>query len=116
MLKEIDLEKHWPRVEAFFHNLTGKRPDLNGMLFLIGVRELGAGLRTFSKEEKQDLMHIATCKVLSFGGFYELEGLDAEGWPHYKELRKPPFLSLPDQEKFLKMHILEYFNHEVGHL
>lgn len=114
MQHDIDLEKQWPKVEAFFKQLVGKKPDLNGILFLIGVQELGKGARHFSKEEKQDLMHIATCKVLSFGGFYQLEGYDADGWPHYKQLQKPPLLNLADQEKFLKMHIIEYLTHEVG--
>ncbi len=42
----------------------GKKPDMNGILFLIGMRELGQ-LREFAKDEKMDLMHIATCKLLA---------------------------------------------------
>ena len=63
-------------------------PTLNAVLFLIGVQELGRGLQRFSKEEKQDLMHIAICKVLSLSGFYELEGTDEAGWPHWKLVKK----------------------------
>ena len=47
--------------------------DLQGVLFLIGVQELGQGFRKFKKDEKQDLMHIATCRLLSYYGYYELE-------------------------------------------
>lgn len=91
-----------------------KRPsDLNAVLFLIGVQELGRGHQYFSKEQKQDLMHIAICKVLSLSGFYELEGLDAEGWPHWKLIKKLPHFDLLSQEKLLKMHVIEYFNKEV---
>lgn len=91
----------------------GKRPkDLNAVLFLIGIQELGHGTRDFSKEEKQDLMHIAVCKVLSLSGFYELSGKDSEGWPHW-ELKKPlPHFDLIEQEQLLKMHIIEYFENE----
>ena len=95
--------------------ITGKRPaDLNAVLFLIGVQELGRGNQDFSKEEKQDLMHIAVCKVLSFSGYYELEGLDEDGWPHWKKSKDLPHFDLLDQEKLLKMHIIEYFEREIG--
>lgn len=94
--------------------LMGKRPaDLNGVLFLIGVQELGQGYRNFTKEQKQDLMHIAICKVLSYSGFYELEGLDAEGWPHWKLVQKLPHVDLLSQEKLLKGYVVEYFRREV---
>ncbi|MCS7019480.1 MAG: hypothetical protein RMJ87_10330 [Cytophagales bacterium] len=110
---ETNLKKDWEalleRLEAHF----GKKPDLNAILFLIGVQELGQGVRPFSKEEKQDLMHIAVCKVLSYAGFYELEGLDADGWPHWKPTAKLPFLNLRLQEELLKQHIIEYFQKEV---
>ena len=86
--KDLDLEKRWHRLMNSLGETLGKKPkDLNGVLFLIGVQELGKGRRNFSKEEKQDLMHIAICKVLSLSGFYELEGLDEDGWPHWKKAR-----------------------------
>jgi hypothetical protein len=91
----------------------GKKPkDLNGVLFLIGVQELGKGKRVFSKEEKQDLMHIGICKVLSLAGYYELEGLDQDGWPHWKVVKKLPHFDLLEQEKLLKLQVLEYFETE----
>ncbi len=98
---------------ASIQEVIGKRPkDLNGVLFLIGVQELGRGPSQFSKEEKQDLMHIAICKVLSYSGYYELQGHDADGWPHWKLIKKLPRFDLLDQEKLLKMHVLEYFERE----
>ncbi len=107
--KEISLDESW---DSLLHKLTdrfGKRPDLNGVLFLIGVQELGKGFRHFEKEEKQDLMHIATCRVLSSSGYYELEGVDIEGWPHWQAVTPVPKLPLAEQEAFLKHHVLEYF-------
>ncbi len=113
--KDLELQKKWVKLLAEIGQTIGKRPkDLNGMLFLIGVQELGKGKQEFSKEEKQDLMHIAICKVLSYSGYYELGGLDAEGWPHWKPTKRLPRFDLLDQEKLLKMHILEYFEHEYG--
>jgi hypothetical protein len=112
--KDLELERNWQVLLNFIQDLIGKRPkDLNAVLFLIGMQELGQSKRNFSKEEKQDLMHIAVCKVLSLSGYYELEGLDEQGWPHWKPLRKLPHFDLLDQEKLLKMCVLDYFEKEL---
>jgi hypothetical protein len=111
--KDLDLARTWAALLSDLGKIIGKRPkDLNGVLFLIGVQELGKGNRVFSKEEKQDLIHLGICKVLSFSEYYELEGLDAEGWPHWKLIKKLPHFDLLDQEKFLKWHVVEYFEKE----
>lgn len=90
----------------------GKLPDINAILFMIGIQELGKGISAFTKEQKQDLMHIATCKLFSLSGYYESDGLDAEGWPHWRLVRAIPMANLKEQEKMLKWHILEYFDQE----
>lgn len=111
--KDLDLEKAWHQLLIRLNEFLGKTPsDLESVLFLVGVNELGQGLKNFSKEEKQDLMHIAICKVLSLSGFYKLEGLDEAGWPHWKPVKKLPHFDLLEQEKLLKMHLLEYFEKE----
>ena len=111
--KDLDLARTWAALLSDIGKIIGKRPkDLNGVLFLIGVQELGKGNRVFSKEEKQDLIHLGICKVLSYSEYYELEGLDAEGWPHWKLIKKLPHFDLLEQEKFLKWHVIEYFEKE----
>jgi hypothetical protein len=111
--RDLDLERNWQLLlETIKKNIGVKPKDLNGVLFLIGVQELGGGSRIFSKEEKQDLLHIAICKVLSLAGYYTLDGLDKEGWPHWKLIKKLPHFDLLEQEKLLKMHVLEYFEKE----
>ncbi len=113
--KDLDLQRQWSRLTAEIEKLIGKRPkDLNGVLFIIGVQELGKGYRPFSKEEKQDLMHIGICRVLSQSGYYELAGSDKDGWPHWKMVKKLPHFDLLEQEKLLKMHVIEYFEKEYG--
>ncbi|MBK8289849.1 MAG: hypothetical protein IPK96_01780 [Flammeovirgaceae bacterium] len=113
--KDLDLERNWHALLSELERLLEKKPkDLNGVLFIIGLQELGRGAKNFSKEEKQDLMHIAICKVLSLAGYYELEGLDADGWPHWKLIQKLPHFDLLEQEKLLKMHVLEYFEKEYN--
>jgi hypothetical protein len=113
--RDLDLERSWQGLMNELANTLGKKPkDLNGVLFLIGVQELGKGSAHFSKEEKQDLLHIAICKVLSLAGYYHLEGLDAEGWPHWKLVKKLPRFDLLEQEKLLKMLVIEYFEKEFN--
>src|SRR5690606_29200929 len=108
-----DLEKKWSKLLTGLEESIGKKPkDLNGVLFLIGVQELGKGTKVFSKEQKQDLMHIAVCKVLSYSGYYKLDFVDQEGWPHWKLMKELPHFDLLDQEKLLKIQILEYFEKE----
>ena len=115
--KDLDLHRKWQSVLQRLENTIGKRPkDINGVLFLIGVRELGKGKKHFSKEEKQDLIHIAICKILSFSGYYELEGLDEDGWPHWRLIKKLPHIDMLNQELLLKMHIIEYFEKEMDML
>jgi hypothetical protein len=113
--EEIILKENWQTLLNFLKdNLERKPKDLNGVLFLIGVQELGKGKLNFTKEEKQDLMHIAICKVLSYGGYYELEGRDDAGWPHWKLVNTLPNFDMFAQEKLLKHFVLTYFRTEVG--
>ena len=39
--------------------------DMQSIIFLIGVQELGDVKANFSKNKKLDLMHIGVCKLLS---------------------------------------------------
>lgn len=112
--KDLEMDRNWQLLLAKIGRTLGKKPsDLNAVLFLIGVQELGKGPKNFSKEEKQDLMHIAICKLMSLSGYYELEGLDENGWPHWKLVRKLPHFDLLEQEKLLKMQAIEYFDNEI---
>ena len=87
----------------------GKKPDLETILFLVGVQEFGDIREKFTKEQKQDLMHIAVCQLLSESGYYELERVDEDGWPHFKQLKALPELNMIEQENFIKDHVLLYF-------
>ena len=107
-----DQEKaKWYQVVFDLKKQFGKKPDMNGLLFIIGVQELGV-LREFNKQEKLELMHIATAKLLSFEGYYEFEKTDEEGWPHYKLIATPPYLDLTTQEELLKRLVVRYFEEQ----
>jgi len=104
-----DLQARWWNLEAILVERFGKKPDVETILFLIGIQELGDIRKKFSKEQKQDLMHIAVCSLLKESGYYELERIDEEGWPHFRQLKTLPVMTMPEQENFLKDHILLYF-------
>jgi hypothetical protein len=104
-----DISIRWLKLRMKLKERFNIKPDMDGILLLIGVQELGQGPQEFTKEQKQDLMHIAVCTVLSASGYYANEGLDNEGWPHFKQLKALPAHNLMEQENFLKDHILLYF-------
>lgn len=105
-------DDRWKALENMLQERFDKIPDLQAILFLIGVNEYSGRIPKikFSKEQKQDLMHVAVCKLLSNEGYYQFEGFDEEGWPHYIEIKKPEAADLNAQEQLLKKHILQYFD------
>ncbi len=104
-----NLKQKWESLTQKLSKEYGEAPDLQAILFLIGVQELGKGPQKFSKDEKQDLMHIAVCRLLSTFGYYELIGLDQDGWPHWNLVKKLPPLTLKEQDLLLKQAVVEYF-------
>lgn len=104
-----DLQARWWKLEEKLVERFGKKPDMEAILFLIGMQELGALKEKYTKEQKQDLMHVAVCTLLAPSGYYEMEQVDEDGWPHFRQLKAVPTLNLADQENFLKDHVLLYF-------
>jgi hypothetical protein len=106
--QELKIQEKWFDVRRVVKKTFDKRPDINAILFLIGINELGAVRETWEKEEKQDLMHIAICVL--FKDFYEFTHKDEEGWPHFKAtLTDLPNMLLKEQENALKERIIDYF-------
>ena len=104
-----DLQTRWWNLEAKLLTRFGKKPDMEAILFLIGMQETGFIKTKITKEQKQDLMHVAVCTLLGQSGYYLVEGKDEEGWPHFKQLKEIPSLHVAEQENFLKDHVLLYF-------
>ena len=109
MFVKDDLQQRWWNLEAKLVERFNKKPDLEAILFLIGIQEFGQLKEKFTKEQKQDLMHVAVCSLFAQSGYYELEGKDIEGWPHFTQLKPMPDMNAFEQEIFLKDHILLYF-------
>jgi hypothetical protein len=101
----------WPAVEALLQQRFGKIPDMEGILFLIGINEFGGEPKKekFTKEQKQDLMHIAVCTLLSQLDYFRFVGRDEEGWPHFERTQNIPQTSMKEQEELLKACVVHYF-------
>ncbi|MCB0706927.1 MAG: hypothetical protein KDC34_16540 [Saprospiraceae bacterium] len=112
MEEDWSLDFEWLRVRHLIKDQLGRKelPDLNAILFLVGVQELGRWKSRFTKEEKQDLMHVAICRLLSYDGYYAFKGRDADGWPHYDIIKPFSVKGIKDQSVVLKENIIRYFN------
>ena len=104
--------KKWDKlVEFISHQFgSGEKLDLQAILFLIGVNELGQGYRDFTKHEKLDLLHIAICRILSDYGYFSFVRRDKDGWPHWKSNEEGSNLNSEDQTVLLKEGIVKYFD------
>lgn len=113
-MRRLDpLAKDWSKVLSFFNKNFGISDlDLESVLFLIGVNVLGKGPERFNKADKSDVIHLALCELLAQFGYYE-KVLDKENyWPEYRMVKPLPSLSVPEQERFIKLAVIEYFKRE----
>ena len=104
-----ELENNWKDLLKKLGSDFGEDINIDAVLFLIGVQELGKGRQKFSKDQKLDIMHIAICTLLTPYGYYIYDGVDTEGWPHWKVNEKLPLLKPMQQEQLMKRAILDYF-------
>ena len=88
----------------------GEDMDLQDIIYLIGVQELGIIKNKFKKDEKIDLMHIAVCRLLEPYGYYKFKGKDSDGWPHYNMVQPLPKLKPGEQSILIKQAIINYFD------
>ncbi len=111
MARDEDLKRHWEDVQQKLSSQFGEGEilELDAIIYLIGVQELGQLHRRFKKDQKIDLMHIAICRLLEPYGYYEFDYIDEDGWPHYKTLEQLPNLKAGEQSIMMKEAIVQYF-------
>ena len=106
----MDKSRQWNILCARLSEQMGNEINLNGLLFLIGVQELGFSYRDFSKEEKIDLIGLGTCKLLSLRGLCTEDGRDADNWPRWKKSEELEWFSEDEKTELLQELALEYFS------
>ncbi|MCH9660590.1 MAG: hypothetical protein K0U54_06735 [Bacteroidetes bacterium] len=111
MARDEQLKERWNGVVSFLSErfADGDALDLDAIIYLVGLQELGQLHRKFKKDEKVNLMHIAICRLLEPFGYYEFDYFDDEGWPHYKVLEQLPSLKAGEQSILMKEAIVQYF-------
>ncbi len=111
MARDEILKQRWELVVTHLSNqfADGDTLELDAIIYLIGLQELGQIHRKFKKDEKVNLMHIAICRLLEPFGYYEFDYFDEEGWPHYKIVEQLPSLKAGEQSILMKEAIVQYF-------
>lgn len=111
MARDQELKERWEALVILLSDRfsDGDRLDLDAIIYLVGVQELGQLHRKFKKDEKINLMHIAICRLLEPFGYYEFDYFDEQGWPHYKMLEQLPPLKAGEQSVLMKEAIVQYF-------
>ncbi|MFV0573007.1 MAG: hypothetical protein ACK5M1_11330 [Xanthomarina gelatinilytica] len=111
MSRDEQLKQRW---ELIVDKLSkqfadGDTLDLDAIIYLIGVQELGQFDKKFKKDHKLDLMHVAICRLLEPYGYYEFDYFDEDGWPHYIIKEQLPPLKAGEQSVLMKEAIVSYF-------
>ncbi|MDB2389330.1 MAG: hypothetical protein EBT51_02075 [Flavobacteriaceae bacterium] len=111
MSRDALLKQRWDHLVALLSAQfsDGDPLDLDAIIYLVGVQELGQIHRKFKKDEKINLMHIAICKLLEPYGYYSFDFVDEQGWPHYKNIEPLPALKAGEQAVLMKEAIVQYF-------
>jgi len=111
MSRDKQLKQRWERVVKKVSTQFGDGEilDIDAIIYLIGVQELGQLHRDYKKDEKIDLIHIAVCRLLEPYGYYEFDFFDDQGWPHYTTKEELPHLKAGEQSVLMKEAIVNYF-------
>ena len=111
MIGEQNLKEQWQLLVKIISDKFAEGDELNldAIIYLIGVQELGDPFKRFKKDDKLNLMHIAICRLLETYGYYEFDFFDDDGWPHYIVKEELPTLKPGEQSVLMKEAIVQYF-------
>ena len=111
MARDEQLKVRWEAVQKKLSEqfADGEMMELDAIIYIIGVQELGQLHRRYKKDHKLDLMHIAICTLLEPYGYYEFDFYDDDGWPHFKTKEQLPSLKAGEQSVLMKEAIVNYF-------
>lgn len=109
------LDRRWTSLQEWLQQRFGKPAGIESILFLIGVQSSGSGYQPkLKKEVKQDLIMEGTYQVFEAIDLYrKVPAEDAQAYSWERSGPALTGLSVEDQEKLLRVAILEYFDHKV---
>ena len=110
-VRDGELKQRW---ETLVHFLTDKFSetesiDIEGILYLIGLQEVGKIHQRFKKDDNVNIIHVGICTVLEPFGYYSFDYYDEKGWPHFKLEEELPVLKPGEQSLLMKEAIVDYF-------
>lgn len=105
-------EERWKKLERKLQDQFHQKPTIEAILYLIGINEFKGQIpqNGFTKEQKEDLMHVAVCTLLSKEGYYQFTNYDQDGWPHFETLKSFDLKDVKKQEEVLMIQILDYLD------
>lgn len=107
-----ELISSWKALKVALKPKFGDDIDMQAILFLIGMQELGHGPKKLEKAEKVDVMHVAICTLLEPLGYYIYKGRDDDNWPHWENTGKMPHMTAMEQNRFMQIRLIEYFRRQ----
>ncbi len=110
-MEQWEIEFYWLKVRSQIRDSfkVSVLPDLNTLLFLIGIQESGKPFQKFSKEEKIDLIKLAVATLTQDEGYFSFSGKMKNGWPEFKQLKEFD-ITKKNNEQLMKIKIIDYFD------
>ena len=115
MLKNLnrdqELKDRWDTLVIILSDKfsDGQALDIEGILYLVGMQELGQVHRKMKKDDNVNLIHVGICSVLEPYGYYSFDYFDDDGWPHFQLLEPLPPLKSGEQSILIKEALVTYF-------
>ena len=78
------MASEWEQLQKKLKERFEGEMDVDAILFMIGLQELGKPYQRYKKDQKLEIMHVAICTVLEPFGFYEFKGRDEVFRPDYE--------------------------------
>jgi hypothetical protein len=109
--RDQKLKERWDHLISLLSDRfsDGEALDVEGVLYLVGLQELGQVHRKMKKDDNVNLIHIGICTVLEPFGYYRFDYFDEEGWPHFELIEALPPLKPGEQSLLMKEALVTYF-------
>ncbi len=106
------VRERWPQLQEWTRRRFGKRADVEGVLFLIGLQELGRGAAPdLDKARKEQILLEGTFCAFETLGYYERTGIEDNGhWIWEQRKSMPADLTKAEEEVMLRQAALAYFD------
>lgn len=109
--RDQELKDRWDALVIILSDKfsNGQALDIEGILYLVGIQELGQVHRKMKKDDNVNLIHVGICSVLEPFGYYRFDYFDDDGWPHFQLLEPLPLLKSGEQSILIKEALVTYF-------